>query len=57
MCADVAIFDPDVFAERGTTFEPNRTAGGMVHVLVNGKPVVENGELTGNRSGQVLRRS
>jgi N-acyl-D-amino-acid deacylase len=55
MRADVAIFDPAEFAERGTTFEPNQTASGMAHVIVNGEIAVEKGELTGIRSGQVLR--
>ncbi len=55
--ADVAVFDPTQFKERGTTFEPNQTASGMTHVIVNGELAVENGELTGNRSGHVLRRS
>ena len=54
--ADVAIFDPMTFAEQGTTFEPNQTAIGMHHVIVNGKVVLKDGELTGERSGQVLRR-
>ncbi len=53
--ADVAVFDPNLFTERGTTFEPSQTAGGMVHVVVNGEMGVENGELTGVRSGLVLR--
>ena len=55
--ADLAVFDPERFAERGTTFEPNRTAAGMVHVVVNGAVALENGNLTGTRNGQVLRRS
>ena len=55
-CADLAIFDPRTFGERGTLFEPNQTAVGMVHVLVNGVVAVENGELSGRRGGQVLRR-
>ena len=55
--ADVAIFDPAAFADQGTTFEPNQTAIGMRHVIVNGKVVLKDGELTGERSGQVLRRA
>jgi len=31
-------------------------AEGMEHVLVNGKPVMLAGRLTGTRSGRVLRR-
>lgn len=54
--ADVTIFDGDSFAERGTTFEPNQLATGVRHVLVNGVHTLRDGELTGERGGQVLRR-
>ena len=57
VCADVAIFDPAAFADQGTTFEPNQTAVGMHHVIVNGKVALKDGALTGERSGQVLRRA
>ena len=53
--ADLAIFDPSDFAERGTTFEPNQTATGMRHVLVNGAFALRDGALTGHRAGHVLR--
>ena len=53
--ADLAIFDPASFTDRGTTFEPNQVCEGMVHVLVNGALALESGKLTGNRAGQVLR--
>ena len=55
-CADLAIFDPQTFSERGTTYEPNRTAVGMTHVFVNGVQTVRDGRLTGERGGRVLRR-
>ncbi len=54
--ADLAIFDPATFAERGTTFEPNQVATGMRHVIVNGIIAVCDGQLTGERGGRVLRR-
>ncbi len=54
--ADLAIFDPERFGERGTTFEPNQFAEGMVHVVVNGVHTLRDGQPTGERSGQVLRR-
>ena len=54
--ADLAIFDPATLSERGTTFEPNQTALGMVHVLVNGTLSLKDGQLTGRRGGHVLRR-
>ena len=54
--ADLAVFDPGVFREKATRFEPNVLAEGMVHVLVNGRPVMRAGSLTGTRPGRVLRR-
>ena len=55
--ADVAVFDHATFGETATTFDPNRLATGMRHVLVNGTVTLEDGELTGRRGGSVLRRS
>lgn len=55
--ADVAVFDPMAFGERGTTFEPNQLAVGMHHVLVNGRLTLQAGERTSSRAGSVLRRS
>lgn len=54
--ADVAVFDPATFGERGTTFEPNLLATGMKHVVVNGVVTLSDGKLTGHRGGEVLRR-
>lgn len=54
--ADVVVFDPSSFAERGTTFEPNLLAEGMRHVIVNGVASLRDGQLTGDRAGMVLRR-
>jgi N-acyl-D-amino-acid deacylase len=54
--ADLAIFDPETFGERGTVHEPNRLAAGMRHVVVNGAVALRAGGLTGARSGDVLRR-
>jgi N-acyl-D-amino-acid deacylase len=54
--ADVVVFDADGFADRGTTFEPNRLAEGVRHVIVNGVHTLRDGELTGDRAGMVLRR-
>ncbi|MFN0167644.1 MAG: N-acyl-D-amino-acid deacylase family protein [Bryobacteraceae bacterium] len=53
--ADLAVFDPDAFAERGTTFEPNQLAVGMSHVLVNGVVTLRDGVQTGVHGGRVLR--
>jgi len=55
--ADIAIFDGERFAERGTVDEPAQVASGMRHVLVNGVPTIRDGVLTGEYGGQVLRRN
>ena len=54
--ADVVVFDPTAFAERGTTFRPNLLAEGVRHVIVNGVQTLRDGQLTGERAGMVLRR-
>jgi N-acyl-D-amino-acid deacylase len=54
--ADVVVFDPARFSERGTVFEPNLLAEGMRHVIVNGVRTLSEGSLTGERGGAVLRR-
>jgi N-acyl-D-amino-acid deacylase len=54
--ADVVVFDPAAFAERGTTFEPNQLATGVRDVFVNGVPTLRDGRLTGRRAGEVVRR-
>ena len=56
MKADVTVFDPDEFSDRGTLENPNRPASGVRHVLVNGAPAVIGGAAAGRRSGRVLRR-
>jgi N-acyl-D-amino-acid deacylase len=54
--ADVAVFDPERFAERGTLANPNQLAQGMVHVLVNGEVEMEDGRFSLRRAGRVLTR-
>jgi len=54
--ADLAVFDPALFAEQGSEWEPNRLAAGMRHVVVNGTLTLADGALTGARGGRVLRR-
>jgi N-acyl-D-aspartate/D-glutamate deacylase len=55
--ADIVVFDPDQFAELGTLQVPNQLATGVDHVVVNGRVALQNGRLTGERSGTVIRRS
>lgn len=53
--ADLAIFDPEKISDHGTYEQPHQYATGMVHVLVNGVPVLENGSHTGARPGRAIR--
>jgi N-acyl-D-amino-acid deacylase len=54
--ADIAVFAPEEFGDRGTTFAPNQLAAGMRHVLVNGVPALSDGMRTDHREGTVLKR-
>ena len=53
--ADIAVFNPDSIRDHATFDEPHQYATGMVHVLVNGVPVLKNGDHTGATPGQVVR--
>jgi len=54
--ADIAVFDPACFGETTTTYEPNSLARGMRYVLVNGRLALDDGRLTAERAGRVVRR-
>ena len=53
--ADIAIFDPARIADRATFARPQQYAVGMVHVLVNGVPVLRDGEHTGATPGRFVK--
>jgi len=55
MKADLVIFDPETVIDRATFDEPHQYADGFSHVMVNGKLVLADGEMTGTRPGRVLR--
>lgn len=54
--ADIVIFDPDTVADRGTFDDPVRYPAGIVHVLINGEVVVEQGRSCHKPAGRVLRK-
>jgi N-acyl-D-amino-acid deacylase len=54
MIADVVVFDPTTIADRATFEQPHQYAVGMKHVLVNGVPVLKDGEHTGATPGRAL---
>ena len=55
MKADVVIFDPATLTDNATFAEPNQLSNGMQWVLVNGQPVIANGQMTGRLPGQVIK--
>ncbi len=55
MRADVAVFDPDVIADRATFTDPHQYSVGIEHLLVNGVPVILDGGLTGEKPGRWIR--
>ncbi len=53
--ADVVVFNPDKIQDHATFVEPHQYATGMIHVFVNGTPVINHGEHTGAKPGRVVR--
>ena len=54
--ADIAVFDPATIIDRSDWDHLQRFAHGVIHVLVNGVPVLRDGEMTGEAPGEVVRR-
>ncbi len=54
--ADVVVFDPAKVIDLATYDKPHQYAQGMVHVLVNGTPVLSAGEHTGAKPGRAVRK-
>lgn len=55
--ADLVVFDPATISDQATFANPKQAASGIHSVIVNGKIALEHGRGTGQRCGQVLRRS
>ena len=55
--ADLVVFDPETVADRATWQDPVQPAVGVNWVFVNGIPVIDNGNPTGQLPGRVLRHS
>ncbi len=54
MKADLAVFDPAVIRDVATFEQPLAYSEGIVHVLVNGRFVLESGKMTRERPGRPL---
>ena len=53
--ADITIFDPATIRDHATYAEPHQYATGVAHVIVNGVPVLLDGEHTGATPGQFVK--
>jgi len=51
----VVVFDGEAVCDRATFEAPKRLAVGIEHVIVNGVPVLRDGEPTGELPGRGLR--
>ena len=54
MKADLVVFDPKRVRDAAEFGKPHRYAEGFIHVFVNGRPVLRDGRMTGERPGRVL---
>ncbi|REK19473.1 MAG: D-aminoacylase [Planctomycetota bacterium] len=52
--ADVVVFDPAAIQDHATYESPHQYATGVDHVLVNGVPVLRDGEHTGAKPGRAV---
>jgi N-acyl-D-amino-acid deacylase len=52
--ADVVVFDPNTIRANSTFENPRQYATGVVHVFVNGKQILRDGEHTGAKPGRVV---
>jgi N-acyl-D-amino-acid deacylase len=55
--ADIVVFDQEKVIDRSTMTQPGLEPAGISYVFVNGAVVLDGGELTGERSGAILRYS
>jgi N-acyl-D-aspartate/D-glutamate deacylase len=54
MVGDVVVFDLERVEDKATFTEPHQLSEGMVHVFVNGRAAVRDGEFTGVLAGRTL---
>jgi N-acyl-D-amino-acid deacylase len=54
--ADLVLFDPLTIQDRSTFDHPHQYATGVIYTWVNGCPTVQDGIITGNTPGRVLRK-
>jgi len=53
--ADIVVFNPHTIQDHATFENPHQYATGVEHVIVNGVPVLEDGEHTGEKPGRFVK--
>ena len=53
--ADITVFDPETIGHSGTYARPDERPAGVHWVMLDGVPVIRDGEFTGERRGSMLR--
>ena len=53
--ADIMVFDPSTIIDRATYEQPHQLSIGVKYVFVNGVPTVDDGRVTGAKSGRIVR--
>ena len=56
MAADLVIFDPARVEDKATFARPHQYSAGFDYVLVNGKVAIDDGRMSSDRGGVVVRR-
>ncbi len=54
--ADVVVFDAENITDKATYLEPGQYCQGVVHLVVNGKQVIEDGQQTAAMPGGIVSR-
>lgn len=55
--ADIVVFDFARIRDHATFADPHRLSEGVVHLLINGRWTLRDGQFTGMRAGRVLRKT
>ncbi|PYQ30201.1 MAG: hypothetical protein DMF57_15880 [Acidobacteria bacterium] len=55
MKADIVVFDPQTIRDVATYEDPHHFSEGVIDVIVNGVPVLREGQMTQALPGRVLR--
>ena len=55
MKADITVFDPETVKDEATFDNPHQYPTGIPYVIVNGRVVIDQGEHTGEKPGEVIR--